>query len=251
MVGVAAHAINECMANEGIQSTLELDFVSEIDPQKQKWGLDVTTNLGWTDCCVHGDITKICGGASTCLRHKQHCVVPNTLDVLVSGFSCKDLSKTNPNRNATVLSSQTQSAGRSADTYHGTLQVIDQTMPEFIVLENVELNDESGQQAIDTVLHSLATRGYDAKAYVIDCADYGLPQARVRTYFFGVLSPARSMKIESYSEFFARFEVLLNAFKMPCPDLVDVLLREECCSFSCPCGPALARSARGVEVPVE
>jgi site-specific DNA-cytosine methylase len=196
--------------------------------------MDVLQELHGEDdkACVFDDLVLLGQNRATC-RHSSEgqgpCAIP-AIDWLVAGFSCKDFSKANPNRNkfqASRILSTAASPGKSADTFLGTLRVIDQKMPEVVFLENVDLDqDEERSLALDQILHELATRGYDTQAYLMNASDYGLPQSRRRLFIIAMIRPGRKLKVKNFQSYWIRFHELLKGFKMSGPNFMDALLPE-------------------------
>ncbi len=62
--------------------------------------------------------------------------------------------------------------------------------PEACVIENVKglctATNESGQQVLSIILESLSAVGYEAQSFLLDAADYGVPQHRDRLFIVGL-----------------------------------------------------------------
>lgn len=193
--------------------------------------MDVTQELygeGAANICVFDDVTKLVSKQSTCARHGGVCCEMPNIDVLISGFSCKDLSKANPNRK-NLLTQQVLAAesspGKSADTLRGTLEVVEAKMPEFVLLENIDMEqDAEHASGLDKILAELSSRGYDVQAFVLNAVDYALPQNRKRTFVVAMLSPGRKFGITNYTMFWKRFKELLQSFKVQGPAFPDAML---------------------------
>ena len=169
---------------------------------------------------VYDDVTKFRTGTAHCHIHNAKCKLP-AADLLISGFSCKDMSKANPNRKL-MRSSQvvlnSSSPGKTAGTLQGTFSVIEQMMPEAFVLENTDLDqDNEHREGLDHILSELAAKGYDTQAYIVNSVDFGLPQIRRRLFIVGVLSPGRKFKTTSFLNFWSRFKELLFVCRMEPP----------------------------------
>ncbi len=179
------------------------------------------------NACQFTDVSQLSKTGGHCSYHERHCPLP-ACDIIVAGFSCKDLSKANPNRkvlSASQVLGATSSPGRTADTLNGTLTVVDGVMPDVIVLENVDLDQDAEHSlGLDKILHELGRRGYDTHAFVMNCACYGLPQHRVRLFIIGVLRPGRRFKMENFIGFWSRYENMLQKCKMVGPGLVEAVL---------------------------
>ena len=180
-----------------------------------------------SEACIYDDITKISSGTAQCQRHGQCCPVEAQIDGLVVGFSCKDASKANPNRGklAAKLLTGAPSPGKTNDTIASTLELIENKLPEWILLENSDTLDDADHAAgLELLLSELAGRGYDPMPFLIDGSEYGLPQVRKRMYILAVLRPSRRFKIANYTVLHTRIAELLLHFKVSSPSLLDTLL---------------------------
>ena len=112
-------------------------------------------------------------------------------EVLLAGFPCQSFSY----------------AGRQAgfgDT-RGTLffeitRLIDTYKPLAFVLENVRglISNDKGR-TIKTIEHEFRSRGYSFNVFLLNSANFELPQNRLRAYLVGILN-ASSPKFNLYSE---------------------------------------------------
>ena len=87
-----------------------------------------------SDPCCFTDITELKDGSGQCVQHHVKCYLPRALDGLVCGFSCKDFSKANVHRvvrRGHDISRADTYPGKSADTMHGFLDLLDSCNPDF------------------------------------------------------------------------------------------------------------------------
>jgi site-specific DNA-cytosine methylase len=172
------------------------------------------------------DVARAC-----CIRSHSSCALPTQLDGVIGGLSCKDWSKVNTRpakQNSAALYASGSSPGQSSDCMHGFLNLLDATVPDWFIVENVDDLAESDQHrpAMDLFLHDLGQRGYETKIYVVDVASYALPQHRVRMYILGVLRPARRLRIADYTSFFDKVGKVLDILKMHPPSLNETMFDE-------------------------
>jgi len=114
-------------------------------------------------------------------------------DFLLAGFPCQSFSY----------------AGKKAgfgDT-RGTLffeimRLIDTSKPTAFIFENVRglLTNDAGR-TIETIQHEIEQRGYSFNIFLLNSANFNLPQNRVRVYIVGILEAAPKFKIVSDSGF--------------------------------------------------
>ncbi len=114
-------------------------------------------------------------------------------DFLLAGFPCQSFSY----------------AGKKAgfgDT-RGTLffeimRLIDTSKPKAFVFENVRglLTNDIGK-TIKTIKHEITKRGYSFNLFLLNSANFNLPQNRVRVYIVGILDAAPKFNLVSDSGF--------------------------------------------------
>jgi DNA (cytosine-5)-methyltransferase 1 len=70
--------------------------------------------------------------------------------------------------------------------YLQCVRVVKEALPRFFVFENVRgLVSMAKGRIIDRICRDLADCGYDVRWQLLDAADYGVPQHRVRVFFIG------------------------------------------------------------------
>ena len=110
-------------------------------------------------------------------------VLSNTnADVIVGGFPCQDYSV------ARSLNGELGIQGKKGVLFWQIVRVIQNTIPKYILLENVDrlLKSPSSQRGRDfaVMLSTLNELGYDVEWRVINAADYGNAQRRRRVFIF-------------------------------------------------------------------
>ena len=106
--------------------------------------------------------------------------IPEEFDLLVGGFPCQDYSVAKSKNSATGLE------GKKGVLWWEILRLVNKHKPNFIFLENVDrlLKSPSSQRGRDfaVMLSSLGREGYQVEWRVINAADYGFPQRRIRVF---------------------------------------------------------------------
>lgn len=129
-------------------------------------------NIG--DHIYEGDITKF-----------NKSLLPKNIDVVLGGFPCQDFSVAGKRRGITV---------KRGKLYLEMKEVIDIVRPKIFVAENVEglINMQNGQvlELIKSDLsnvNSVYNRAkYTVSHYLLNAADYGVPQIRRRVFIVGI-----------------------------------------------------------------
>lgn len=96
-----------------------------------------------------------------------------TIDAIVGGFPCQDIS---------LVGKGGGLAGERSGLWFEFLRLIQEIKPKFIIAENVSALRSRG---LDEVLRSLAEVGYDAEWHCIPASTVGAPHRRDRIWIIG------------------------------------------------------------------
>lgn len=106
--------------------------------------------------------------------------IPKKFDLLVGGFPCQDYSV------AKTLSHAKGLRGKKGVLWWEILRLVQFHKPQFIFLENVDrlLKSPSNQRGRDfaIMLRTLSDAGYIVEWRVVNAAEYGFPQRRIRVF---------------------------------------------------------------------
>jgi DNA (cytosine-5)-methyltransferase 1 len=106
--------------------------------------------------------------------------IPKRFDLLVGGFPCQDYSV------AKTLSRAKGLRGKKGVLWWEILRLVELHKPKFIFLENVDrlLKSPSNQRGRDfaVMLRTLSDAGYIVEWRVVNAAEYGFPQRRIRVF---------------------------------------------------------------------
>ena len=106
--------------------------------------------------------------------------IPEKFDLLVGGFPCQDYSV------AKTLRSSKGLRGKKGVLWWEILRLVERHEPKFIFLENVDrlLKSPATQRGRDfaVMLRTLADAGYVIEWRVVNAAEYGFPQRRIRVF---------------------------------------------------------------------
>jgi DNA (cytosine-5)-methyltransferase 1 len=116
-------------------------------------------------------------------------------DILTGGFPCQGFSVANLYRDATDSRNE---------LYLQIVRIISETKPKYFLAENVPGLLSLGKGAIaKMILNDFKNigvadggNGYDVKMYLLNAANYGVPQGRKRVIFLGVSNDIESEKRE-------------------------------------------------------
>ncbi|MDA8000911.1 MAG: DNA cytosine methyltransferase [Alphaproteobacteria bacterium] len=99
-------------------------------------------------------------------------------DILIGGFPCQGFSRANVHR--------VQNDVRNSLYLH-VISILMATKPKFFLLENVRgIKALNGGKDFSEILLALGESGYDVNHQVLNAADYGVPQNRIRVIITGV-----------------------------------------------------------------
>ncbi|CAN2190971.1 Dcm Site-specific DNA methylase [Candidatus Nanopelagicaceae bacterium] len=144
--------------------------------------------------------------------------LPKNIDLLVGGFPCQDYSV------AKTLNSSKGLKGKKGVLWWEILRLVNGQKPKFIFLENVDrlLKSPSNQRGRDfaVMLKTLGDEGYTIEWRVVNAAEYGFPQRRIRVFI--VATKKKSSKNLNPRELIARKGILARA--LPIEKIIEELV---------------------------
>lgn len=144
--------------------------------------------------------------------------LPRKTDLLVGGFPCQDYSV------AKSLNSAQGLKGKKGVLWWEILRLVEDQKPKFIFLENVDrlLKSPSTQRGRDfaVMLKTLGDVGYNIEWRVVNAAEYGFPQRRIRVFIVATRSKQGS-KVPSPELVISKLGILARA--LPIKDLSNEL----------------------------
>jgi len=150
--------------------------------------------------------------------------LPKKVDLLVGGFPCQDYSV------AKTLNTSKGLRGKKGVLWWEILRLVSQHKPEFIFLENVDrlLKSPSTQRGRDfaVMLKTLGEEGYEIEWRVVNSAEYGFPQRRIRVFIV-----ARKTKLKKKNPHLVIFKTGILARALPVQntdaELIEIDLTED------------------------
>ena len=99
-------------------------------------------------------------------------------DIIIGGFPCQGFSVANTKRNE---------KDERHSLYKELIRAIEAKKPKFFLAENVKgLTNLSGGKVFKMILSDFSGLGYSVSYKILNAADYGVPQTRVRVIIVGV-----------------------------------------------------------------
>ncbi|ASY22392.1 DNA (cytosine-5)-methyltransferase 1 [Candidatus Planktophila versatilis] len=151
--------------------------------------------------------------------------LPKNIDLLVGGFPCQDYSV------AKTLNSSKGLKGKKGVLWWEILRLVNGQKPKFIFLENVDrlLKSPSNQRGRDfaVMLKTLGDEGYTIEWRVVNAAEYGFPQRRIRVFI--VATRNKSTKNLNPHDLIAKKGILARALPIEkfMEDLVEIDLVQD------------------------
>ena len=132
--------------------------------------------------CLFSDMAGLKKKLAACDVHEKKCNLPALVFLLMAGYSCKTLSRLNPN--GCQPGALRAGSGSSGETCHALLDYLRIHRPVVCLLENVEEmgRDEDKSDNVAFFLEKLEELGYVVASHVFDTANFGLPQHRRRAW---------------------------------------------------------------------
>ncbi len=144
--------------------------------------------------------------------------LPKNIDLLVGGFPCQDYSV------AKTLNSAKGLKGKKGVLWWEILRLVQGQKPKFIFLENVDrlLKSPSNQRGRDfaVMLKTLGDQGYTIEWRVVNAAEYGFPQRRIRVFIVAT-KKKRGVKSQNPENIIGKTGILARA--LPIEKLVSNL----------------------------
>ena len=144
--------------------------------------------------------------------------LPRNIDLLVGGFPCQDYSV------AKTLNTSKGLKGKKGVLWWEILRLVQDQTPKFIFLENVDrlLKSPSNQRGRDfaVMLKTLGDEGYTIEWRVVNAAEYGFPQRRIRVFIVAT-KKKRGAKKQTPESIIGKTGILARA--LPIEKLVSEL----------------------------
>ncbi len=137
--------------------------------------------------------------------------IPSKFDLLVGGFPCQDYSVAKSAKTPSGLE------GKKGVLWWEILRLVRRHKPKFIFLENVDrlLKSPTNQRGRDfaVMLTTLGNAGYAVEWRVVNAAEYGFPQRRIRVF---IVATRRSVgnKLQTPEEAIFSGGVLARALRV-------------------------------------
>ena len=137
--------------------------------------------------------------------------IPVDFDLLVGGFPCQDYSVAKSAKTVSGLE------GKKGVLWWEILRLVTLHKPKYVFLENVDrlLKSPTGQRGRDfaVMLSTLGNAGYAVEWRVVNAADYGFPQRRIRVFIVATRKSAAAKSLSPEQVLFSE-GVLARALRV-------------------------------------
>lgn len=144
--------------------------------------------------------------------------LPSNIDLLVGGFPCQDYSV------AKTLNRAKGLKGKKGVLWWEILRLVHGQKPTFIFLENVDrlLKSPSNQRGRDfaVMLKTLGDAGYIIEWRIVNAAEYGFPQRRIRVFIVAT-KKTKTDKLQTPQSVLTKCGILARA--LPVEKVVDAV----------------------------
>lgn len=190
-------------------------FSAEIDPVKQ-----VYIERNFAPPLLFRDVREFIPDDATTATTAYGAIedIPGSLDVLVAGFVCKDISTLNNNKKSFF------EHGETSDTFRALYAYSKRFRPKIVLIENVRGQKEYWRH----IVSEWNAAGYEAAWHTVDTKEYYLPQTRVRMYMIAVDRKAFGV---GAGKAVAQWKDSMEALKRPCSTPFEAFLKGTASEF--------------------
>ena len=154
------------------------------------------------------DITQCAQGTVYNFMSDMFEQLPAWLCCYTFGYSCKDFSTLNNVSGPWRDECLSKELGTTGKTWRGNLEVVRQTRPYLVLMENVK--GAMKVQHLDVMTKELKELGYTLVQVLLNAADCGFPQDRLRAWFLAVRDDVARDDLT-----LPNFVDLIDAMKLP------------------------------------
>ncbi|MFI3270288.1 MAG: DNA (cytosine-5-)-methyltransferase [Rikenellaceae bacterium] len=182
------------------ESCFETIFANDIVADAKRVWVDYVSRKRGKDC---SDIYHLKSIVEIVKAHKEGetTALPQNVDVVIGGFPCQDFSvagkrnglNSHKDHNGNIIADETPSTESRGSLYMWMKEVIEITLPNIFIAENVKGLANLGNVK-DIIQADFAKTGGDGyivlSPQILHAARYGVPQSRERIFFIGVKKSA-------------------------------------------------------------
>ena len=139
--------------------------------------------------------------------------IPTSLDMLIAGFVCRDMSRLNNHQKAL------EDKGESGDTWEAIYQYTKRNRPSIVLIENVAKDTKFWNEFYprwDAI-------GYESAWVRCDTKNYYLPQTRERVYMIAI---NRELCKDGFEEAVHGWKTTMHSLRRPCSSPFTEFLTE-------------------------
>jgi site-specific DNA-cytosine methylase len=229
-------SLSDSYQSRGIKVTFKHAFSCEIQKKLHNWITEVLTACDDEGGCLFHRAEDMGKDIAMCAKHQKLCPVPDA-DIVISGTSCKDISKASnvyKARDMVLSGAMESSVGGSVQTFMGLIAYLDKHVVSILLFENVDSLDDAGDQVsdsnLDVACRQLAEVGFSLLSLLTDSKLFNLPQSRRRYYIVGlkdIAPPFFDFTKTDVKEVFALVQKYVGACQREPPCASLVLLSED------------------------
>ncbi len=149
-------------------------FSIPVAVEKDEWASETYKKNHPKTKVITEDITKI-SDLSTLLPKEV-----NSVDGIIGGPPCQGFS----------LSGNRDKNDPRNSLFMEFVRFVEYFKPKFFVMENVtgilSMKTKNGEKVRDLIEEQFKTAGYNLDTYILNAAEFGVPQSRVRVFFIGL-----------------------------------------------------------------
>ena len=158
----------------GLSTGFEMNnFEVLLALEKDDWASQTYKKNHPNTIVITGDITQVDDPLSLLPNNKE-------IDGIIGGPPCQGFS----------LSGKRDKKDPRNSLFMDFIRFVKAYRPKFFMMENVpgilSMETQKGEKVVDLIFSEYKKAGYNAKYFVLNAADYGVPQSRHRVIFIGI-----------------------------------------------------------------
>ena len=186
--------------------------------EKDEWASETYTRNHPNTIVITNDITKVMDLDSLLPKKNME------IDGIIGGPPCQGFS----------LSGNRDKKDPRNSLFMEFVRFVRHFSPRFFVMENVtgilSMQTKNGELVKDVILNEFTQAGYNVDVFVLNAAEFGVPQSRIRVFFIGLRTDIEynTEKIEAKGFLFGDDQITIEQALMDLPKLKAGEGQDEC-----------------------